>query len=58
VLAIQLDPYKETADIDEKNNTWNIKAEPEKFELFRAKTGAAVRGQSSGENPMQKARKK
>lgn len=58
VLSMQLDPYRETADIDEKNNTWNIKAEPGKFELFNSKNRASVRGQSNGENPMQKALKK
>ena len=58
VASILVDPYRETADINEKNNTWNIKTEPGKFELFKAKTGAAARGQSTGENPMQKARKK
>jgi hypothetical protein len=56
VASILLDPYKETADINEGNNTWNIKAEPNKFELFKSKTGAAVRGQSTGQNPMQKAK--
>ncbi|MCW3077140.1 MAG: family metallopeptidase [Bacteroidetes bacterium] len=54
VVSILLDPYKETADINEKNNAWNLKAEPGKFELFKAKTGA-TRGQSAGGNPMQKA---
>lgn len=58
VASILLDPYRETADINEKNNTWNIKTEPGRFETFKAKTGAAARGQSTGENPMQKARKK
>jgi hypothetical protein len=53
LATIVLDPYRETADIDEKNNTWNIKAEPGRFELFKAKS-AAGRGQSSGSNPMQK----
>jgi hypothetical protein len=57
VAAIQLDPYKETADINEKNNTWNIKAEPSKFEVYKNKT-ANVRGQSKGTNPMQKAKEK
>lgn len=57
VASVIIDPYRETADINEKNNTWNIKAEPGKFEVFKTKT-AAVRGQSAGENPMQKARKK
>jgi hypothetical protein len=51
VASIILDPYRETGDIDEKNNLWNIKAEPGKFELFKAKT-AAGRGQSTGGNPM------
>ncbi|MES2681597.1 MAG: M1 family metallopeptidase [Bacteroidota bacterium] len=54
VASILLDPYKETADINEGNNTWNIKAEPNKFDLFKSKTGAAIRGQSTGQNPMQK----
>ena len=58
VASILIDPYRETADIDEKNNAWNISSEPDKFELFKAKSGAAVRGQSSGENPMQKAKQK
>ncbi len=50
--AIKLDPMRETADINESNNVWgNIDAEPSKFSIFKAK--AAVRGQSSGMNPMQ-----
>ncbi len=56
VASIQLDPYKETADINEKNNTWNIKTEPGKFDVFKAKNDK-IRGQSVGENPMQKAKK-
>jgi hypothetical protein len=57
VASILLDPYRETADINEKNNTWNIKQDASRFELFKAKS-AAVRGQTQGENPMQKAMKK
>lgn len=57
VASIILDPYRETADINEKNNTWNLPKELSRFDLFKAKS-AAVRGQSQGENPMQKARKK
>jgi hypothetical protein len=57
VASILLDPYRETADINEKNNSWNLKTEPAKFELFKARSGNA-RGQSVGENPMQKARAK
>jgi hypothetical protein len=55
VLSIQIDPYKETADIDEKNNTWNIKEAPSKFEVFKAKTQG--RGASNRDNPMQKLKK-
>jgi hypothetical protein len=55
VTAIKLDPMRETADIDESNNTWGGKAQTSKFELFKQKTGA-VRGQSSGGNPMQNAK--
>jgi hypothetical protein len=55
VASIMLDPYRETADINEGNNSWNIKAEPSKLEVF--KTKAAIRGQSTGQNPMQKAKK-
>jgi hypothetical protein len=57
LASLLIDPYRETADINEKNNTWNIKTEPGKFELFKSKS-AATRGQSSGENPMQKAKQK
>ena len=59
VLAIQLDPLRETADINEKNNTWNIKAEPAKFEVFKAKSVKRRRNNpTKGENPMQKAKQK
>jgi hypothetical protein len=55
VASILLDPYKETADIDEKNNTWNMKEAPSKFDVFKSKV--VSRGQSAGGNPMQKAKK-
>ena len=53
VASIKLDPYRETADINESNNTWNVFAEPSKFQLFKARQGAA-RGAGGGTNPMQK----
>lgn len=56
VVSIILDPYKETGDIDEKNNVWNSVATPNRFDVFKAKK-AAERGQSVGGNPMQKAKK-
>ncbi|TAH09858.1 MAG: M1 family peptidase [Sphingobacteriia bacterium] len=58
-VKIQLDPMRETADINESNNSWpkNGTMEPSKFALFKA--GAARgRGQSSGTNPMQNAMQK
>jgi len=57
VASIILDPMRETCDINERNNTWNIKAEPNKFDLFKSKA-TKTRGQSTGDNPMQKAKQK
>jgi hypothetical protein len=55
VASIRLDPMRETADINEANNVWNVAAEPSKFTLFKARTGGNARGASSGNgNPMQK----
>lgn len=53
VKSIQLDPLKETADINEGNNTWGTIAAPSKFQLYKMKQ--AARGQSTGITPMQKA---
>mgnify|MGYP003945570941 CR=1 FL=1 len=58
VTSIKLDPMRETADIDESNNTWGGNAEPTKFQLFKQKAGGSVRGQSVGVNPMQAVKKK
>jgi hypothetical protein len=55
VESILVDPLKETADIDTSNNGWGGKAKESKFHAFKAKSGGAVRGQSVGTNPMQKA---
>jgi hypothetical protein len=53
VSSVRLDPMRETADINEQNNKWNVPAEPSKFQLFKSRSGAA-RGASGGGNPMQK----
>ena len=37
VASIVLDPFKETADIDESNHTWPRTAEPTRFEIFKNK---------------------
>jgi len=55
-VHIQLDPMKETADIDESNNSWPANEAPSKFSLFKMR--AAMRGQSQGQNPMQHAAQK
>ena len=55
VASVKLDPLRETADIDEKNNVWNVSAEPSKYQLFKARTGGSARGGGTGTgNPMQK----
>ncbi|MBC7828628.1 MAG: M1 family metallopeptidase [Chitinophagaceae bacterium] len=56
VVSIKLDPMRETADINEANNTWGDIPAASKFQLFRARQQA--RGQSTGINPMQKATEK
>ena len=48
---------RETADINESNNSWGSIAEPSRFTAFKMKQGS-VRGQSQGINPMQKAEQK
>jgi len=55
VASIKLDPMRETADIDESNNTWGGKAQASKFQLFKQKSNV-IRGQSAGGNPMQNAK--
>ncbi len=57
VASIKLDPMRETADINESNNTWGTMPEPSRFTVFKQKQDAA-RGQSQGINPMQKSNEK
>ena len=58
--SIQLDPMRETADINLENNFWgDMPAPTSKFEVFKQKTGNTARGAAKGEvNPMQAAGKK
>ena len=56
VASIKLDPLRETADINEGNNSWGEMPVASKFQMFKAKQ--QVRGQSTGINPMQKAKEK
>lgn len=60
--SVQLDPLRETADIDTSNNFWNNQggnAETSRFQVFKQKQDGAVRGGANGKvNPMQAAGKK
>jgi hypothetical protein len=53
VASIQIDPMKETADIDETNNNWPKLSAPSRFTIYREKSQAF--GQTEGVSPMQKA---
>ena len=59
VASIKLDPFKETADINTDNNSWNNIPEPSKFSIFKGRQGGGPRG-GGGQNgnPMQKAQEK
>jgi Peptidase family M1 domain len=59
VVSVKLDPFRETADINESNNSWNTMPPPSKFTIFKGRQGGAARGGGgqSG-NPMQKAQEK
>jgi len=60
--SVQLDPMRETADIDTSNNFWAASGSSEtssKFQVFKQKQKDAARGASNGKvNPMQAAGKK
>jgi len=55
VASIKLDPYKETADIDETNNSYGDIKPPSKFKLFKQKQNVQ---QPQAPTPMQKAKEK
>jgi hypothetical protein len=52
VASIKLDPNRETADIDETNNSWPVVQTESKFEVFKQKVGAP-RAIPQTNNPMQ-----
>jgi hypothetical protein len=51
VRSVKLDPLRETADIDETNNSWPQIEQPSRFNLFKQQQ--AIRGASTQPNPMQ-----
>ena len=56
--TLELDPFRETADVDRNNNYFPPVIESSKFQLFKSKRNAGGPGGPGGEdsNPMQKAR--
>jgi len=52
VASIRLDPNRETADIDESNNSWPVVKTESKFEVFKARQ-QGLRAQPQANNPMQ-----
>jgi len=60
VASIKIDPLRETADINENNNSWPAVTEPSKFQLFKGNggRGGGPRGGAGAGNPMQKEIKK
>ena len=59
MTSIQLDPFKETADIDESNNFWGkLPEEPSKFAIFKANAANPRNGAAQTKNPMQIATEK
>ncbi len=54
VVSVKLDPMRETADINEKNNNWPVTEIPSKFQVFKSRANAARGGGGGGTNPMQR----
>jgi len=57
VASIKLDPMRETADINENNNSWPKLAEPSRIQTFKARQ-QQQRATPNANNPMQKAAEK
>lgn len=55
VVSVKLDPYRETADVDESNNSSGDIKPPSKFKVFKQKQNVTP---AQGINPMQKAKDK
>ena len=51
-LERKLDPFKETADIDENNNSWPKVKSESRFDLY--KTKVTTKYENKEQNPMQK----
>lgn len=60
VASVKLDPLRETADINESNNSWNSIPEPSRFSIFKGGQGGRGPRGGGGQNgnPMQRAQDK
>jgi stress response protein SCP2 len=56
VKSIQIDPFRETADIDEKNNSWPKTEVKTRFDIYKSKRGSPF--DNTDVNFMQKAKEK
>ncbi|MBK6265819.1 M1 family metallopeptidase [Marivirga sp. S37H4] len=54
VVQFQVDPKRETADVDEENNYWPPRSLPNRFELYQLRQ-TTPRGQSPADNEMRRA---
>jgi len=57
-IKIQIDPMRETADINEGNNTWPRVPDDSKFAIFKGRIPGGRGGAQQGINPMQAAQQK
>lgn len=57
VVQFELDPNRETADVDEENNYWPPRNIPNRFELYQRRENTP-RGQSPADNEMSREKKK
>lgn len=51
VVSIKLDPMRETADIDENNNSWGVMPQASKIKAFKRKMKSEPT--TGNKNPMQ-----
>ncbi|MEO6546893.1 MAG: M1 family metallopeptidase [Ferruginibacter sp.] len=54
VASIKIDPLRETADINENNNSWPTFTAPSKFQLFKNRSVIGRGGATGTVNPMQR----
>ncbi len=59
IKSIELDPYRETADVNRSNNFFPPQLEPTRFQLFKGRGGfrGGPGGMMGGDNPMQRAKR-